>query len=219
MAERAHAPWLELPSNPRGNFSSPTGQLARGGDQRDTSAVTDADIIKESLLDAAAFAGLFDRHYRPLHRFLRGRIGPLFADDLASETFTIAFRRRGGYDLARADARPWLYGIAVNLLRDHRRSEERRLRAYARAADQLPEHEWPEERLNETVSSALLGLKQSDRNLILLHAWAQLSYEELAEALDLPLGTVRSRLNRTRSKLRAALTQPEAMLVGGGGKA
>ena len=125
----------------------------------------------------------------------------------------IAFRRRKSYDLSHADGRPWLFGIAVNLLRQHRRSEERRLRAYALAADGSAQSAWPEERLDPTVAAALLDLSQDDRNLILLYAWAELSYEELAEALDLPVGTVRSRLSRTRSKLRATLAPAETMVA------
>ena len=69
------------------------------------------------------------------------------AEDLASETFVVAFARRSSYDQSRDDARPWLYGIAVNLLREHRRAEERRLRAYLRvpvdfgsAAEEPGEH-------------------------------------------------------------------------------
>ncbi len=168
--------------------------------------MTDAEVIGESLTNAATFAVLFDRHYRPMHRFLRARIGAGLAEDLASETFAIAFRRRSSYDLSRADAAPWLYGIAVNLVREERRTEERRLRAYARSspADDA-EYERDNWRLDSTVAAALLELPLGDRNLILLHAWAQLSYSELATALDLPLGTVRSRLSRTRSKLRATL--------------
>jgi RNA polymerase sigma-70 factor (ECF subfamily) len=176
--------------------------------------VTDAELIEDSFLNTTAFAALFDRHYRAIHRFLHGRIGPLAADDLASETFMIAFRRRKSYDLARADGRPWLFGIAVNLLRQHRRSEERQLRAYARAADDGEQSDSLKESLDPTVAAALLDLNQDDRNLILLYAWAELSYEELAEALDLPLGTVRSRLSRTRSRLRAALAPAETMVAG-----
>jgi RNA polymerase sigma factor (sigma-70 family) len=177
--------------------------------------VTDADVIRESLVNATTFAVLFDRHYRALHRFLLARIGATLAEDLASETFTIAFRRRFAYDLSRADAAPWLYGIAVNLLREQRRTEERRLRAYARSS---PHNEWSETHddygLDKTVAAALLELRIDDRNLILLHAWARLSYEEIATALGLPLGTVRSRLSRTRAKLRRGLAAEPALLQG-----
>ena len=174
--------------------------------------VTDADVIGRSLVDGASFAILFDRYYRALHRFLRARVGPQLADDLVSETFARAFRGRGSYDLARVDARPWLYGIAVNLLHEHRRAEERRLRAYARASpgERAADVEEP---LDETVAAALLDLSEQDRTLILLHAWAELSYEELADALGIPLGTVRSRLSRTRAKLRVRLAPAEVALV------
>jgi RNA polymerase sigma factor (sigma-70 family) len=185
-----------------------------GGQLRDTSAVTDAELIESSLVDGASFALVFDRHYRALHRFLRGRVGSPLADDLASETFTTAFRRRASYDLSRDDARPWLYGIAVKLMRNYRRSEERRLHAYTRAADAVQPFAVYEEPLDETVASAVLGLSVQDRNLILLYAWAGLSYEQLAEALELPLGTVRSRLSRVRSKLQAIL-DPVCISEGG----
>ena len=85
--------------------------------------MTDADVIRRSLADRAAFALLFDRHYPALHRFVSARVGAGLADDLASEVFLTAFRRRTRYDLERADARPWLYGIAINVIRGHRRSE------------------------------------------------------------------------------------------------
>lgn len=178
--------------------------------------MTDAELIQESLVHAASFALLFDRYYRPLHRFLRGRVGADLADDLASETFTIAFRRRAAYDLSRVDARPWLYGIAVNLLREHRRTEERRFRAYARAVRDGEAAVVTPPELEPAVSAALLRLSLDERTLVLLHAWADLSYEQLAEALELPLGTVRSRLSRARAKLRASLQPADAVLVRNG---
>jgi RNA polymerase sigma-70 factor (ECF subfamily) len=177
--------------------------------------VTDAELIESSLADGALFALVFDRHFRAIHRFLRGRVGPELADDLASETFTTAYRRRAAYDLERSDAAPWLYGIAVNLLRQHRRSEERRLKAYARAAVSDSQTDGSAGPLDETLAAALLALGDLDRNLILLHAWAGLSYVQLSQALELPLGTVRSRLSRTRSKLRAGL-DPALASEGGG---
>ena len=178
--------------------------------------MTDAELIERSLADGETFALLFDRHFRAIHRFARGRVGPELADDLASETFAIAFRRRATYDMSRDDARPWLYGIAVNLLRDHRRSEERRLRAYARVGLDGESAAPAEGNLDSTLAAALLELGLDDRTLVLLFAWAELSYEQLAEALELPLGTVRSRLSRTRAKLRASLGDPEPVLAPGG---
>lgn len=83
--------------------------------------MSDADLIESSLVDVGAFAAIFDRHFRAIFRFLRGRVGEHLAEDLASETFVVAFKCRQSYDLSRQDARPWLFGIAVNLLREHRR--------------------------------------------------------------------------------------------------
>jgi RNA polymerase sigma factor (sigma-70 family) len=82
-------------------------------------------------VEPARFAELFDRHYPAILRYLRRRIGPDLADDLAAETFTLAFRRRRQYR-AEHPAAAWLYGITGNLLRQHARAEVRRLRAYAR---------------------------------------------------------------------------------------
>jgi DNA-directed RNA polymerase specialized sigma24 family protein len=80
-------------------------------------------------VEPARFAELFDRHYPAVLRYLRRRIGPDLADDLAAETFTLAFRRRRQYRAEHPDAAAWLYGIAGNLVRQHARAEVRRLRA------------------------------------------------------------------------------------------
>jgi RNA polymerase sigma-70 factor (ECF subfamily) len=175
--------------------------------------VSDAELIQSSLCDASAFAGIFDRHFRAIFRFMRGRVGRQLAEDLASETFVVAFGRRGSYDLSRDDARPWLYGIAVNLLRENRRAEERRLRAYARMPVELRSAS-PEsgDQLDSVLSAALLELSHEERNLILLLTWADLTYEQLADALNLPVGTIRSRVSRVRSKLRGRLTPVEASI-------
>lgn len=92
----------------------------------------DAALIAASLDTPVAFAAVFDRHFDFVHRYLGRRVGPDIADDLASETFTTAFRVRARFDLVHIDARPWLLGIATNIVRHHRRAEVRRLRAYAR---------------------------------------------------------------------------------------
>ena len=173
--------------------------------------MSDADLIQSSLVDARAFASIFDRHFRAIFRFLRGRVGGQLAADLASDTFVVAFARRSWYDQSRDDARPWLYGIAVNLLREHRRAEERRLRAYLRVpVDFGSAAEEPGEHLDSDVSAALLELSHEERNLILLLTWADLTYEQLGEALGLPIGTIRSRVSRVRSKLRDRLMPVEA---------
>lgn len=148
-------------------------------------------------------------------RYLRRRIGKETAEDLAVETFVLAFRSRHAYDLQRESARPWLFGIATNLLRHHRRSEGRRLHAYARTGrDPIagPDHRFEEaedravaERAGPAVAAALAILRPQERDVLLLHAWADLTYAEIAAALAIPVGTVRSRLARARHKVRELL--------------
>lgn len=168
--------------------------------------MSDAELIRSSLVDHRSFEVLFDRHFRAIFRFLQGRVGLPLAEDLASETFVVAFRRRRSYDVSREDARPWLYGIATNLLREHRRTEARRLRAYARMTDDGSVPSEPPGHLDPELSAALLELSHEERSLIFLLAWADLTYEQLANALDVPVGTIRSRVSRVRSKLSALLT-------------
>jgi RNA polymerase sigma-70 factor (ECF subfamily) len=165
------------------------------------------------LRDPRLFAGVFDRHYVAIAGFLRRRVERSLADELAAETFLRAFDGRGRYDVARADALPWLFGIASNLLSRHRRAEERRLRAVARErrlADPVPGLDEVDARLDAAAASAVLAsalasLGVGDREVLLLYAWADLSYEEIAVALGIPVGTVRSRLHRARGLLRKRL--------------
>ena len=84
------------------------------------------------------FAVIFDRHFVAIHRYLVRRIGTPVADDLAGDVFRVAFERRHDFDLSSESARPWLYGIATNLLRSERRSESRKLRALQRSFAALP---------------------------------------------------------------------------------
>ena len=174
---------------------------------------TDTELIAHSLDEPEAFATLFDRHASAVHRYLGRRVGEL-ADDLMSETFLIAFRRRAAYRPERVEVRPWLIGIATNLVHGSARAERRRYRAMARAAGEPEVHgadpgdsvaRLDAQARRGPLAAALAGLKARDRDVLLLFAWAQLSYEEIAAVLDIPLGTVRSRLNRARRQTRAAL--------------
>jgi RNA polymerase sigma factor (sigma-70 family) len=180
-------------------------------------AADDAAEIEASLRDPQRFAVLFDRHHAAIHRYLARRLGSHLADDLASETFITAFERRGRYDAAQASALPWLYGIANNLARRHRRSEQRQLRAYARTGVDPVVASHAEEvvaRLaavaaTRRLAAQLAGLRDRDREALLLLAWAGLDYQQIAQALGVPVGTVRSRLHRARAQLRAALAAPD----------
>jgi RNA polymerase sigma factor (sigma-70 family) len=178
---------------------------------------SDGELMARSVAEPDCFAVLFDRHAAAVHGYLGRRVGEL-ADDLLSETFLVAFRRRAAYRAVHVEVRPWLIGIATNVVRGHARSERRRYRALARVAAEPEEaSEDPgdaagrldAEALRGALAGALAGLKTYDRDVLLLFAWAQLSYEEIAAVLDVPVGTVRSRLNRARRQTRAALRPEE----------
>lgn len=169
----------------------------------------DSDVISAS---PAGFATIFDRHFDAVHAYLQRRIGPDIADELASQTFLVAFDGRARYDLAQPDARPWLFGIATNLLRRHHRAEQRQYRAYARSAMDpvLDAFDGVEDRLDASemrrrLLDALADVPSGELDALLLYAWADLSYPEIAIALEIPTGTVRSRLSRARGRLRVAL--------------
>jgi len=173
---------------------------------------SDADAIRLSLETPDAFVTIFDRHYDRVFRFL-SRLAESEAADLASETFTQAFRRRARYDLARRDAAPWLFGIAMNLARGHHRGEARRYRAYGRAAAREIDESETDAAIGRMdadlhharLVSALGALPLRERDVLLLFAWADLGYEEIATALGIPIGTVRSRLSRGRERMRREL--------------
>jgi RNA polymerase sigma factor (sigma-70 family) len=156
---------------------------------------------------AEAFGDLFERHFDAIYGYLARRVGSDLGRDLASETFTRAFAARKRYDALRGEERPWLFGIANNLLRRHYRDEERRLRAFAQL-DVRRDDVWPDE---PRLADALAGLSREERDVLLLFAWADLAYEEIAIALSIPVGTVRSRLHRARAQFRAALEREEAL--------
>ncbi len=111
---------------------------ARPADRHDPAERADAELADAVLIGESAavperFAVLFDRHAVALHRYVTRRLGPDAADDVVAETFLRAFQRRSDYDESFPDARPWLYGIATNLIAHQRRGEIRLLRAIARS--------------------------------------------------------------------------------------
>jgi RNA polymerase sigma factor (sigma-70 family) len=169
---------------------------------------TDDETTARSQLDDAAFGRLFDRHSRVLFLYLARRIDDAVAEDLLSETFLVAFERRGALDPGRGDALPWLFGIATNLLRRHRRQELRAYRAYARSVDlDTDDTELSDDRIDMNaaladVARALEHMPRAVHETVLLFAWAELTYEQISAAMGVPIGTVRSRLNRARTALR-----------------
>ena len=176
----------------------------------------DAAVIERSTREPDRFAAVFDRHAAHIHRYLARRVGREVADDLLAETFLVAFRKRGRYDGSHRDARPWLYGIATNLVGQHRREEVCRWR---RVRDPVAGPFDQSERvlgdltarsIRPLLTEALAELADRDRDVLLLVACEDLTYEEVSRALCIPVGTVRSRLHRARAELRQRLMTTEA---------
>lgn len=179
--------------------------------------VDDAELVAASRDDPERFTGVYDLHFAAIRRYVAARLGPEPADDVAAETFLAAFRRRDEYDPARGVVRAWLFGIATRLVGEHRRVEERRYRALARLGPGRPE-DGPEERVADAVdarlaqprlAAALRTLSRKERDVLLLAAFTDLTRDDIADALGVPVGTVGSRLNRARGKLRAVISTTE----------
>ena len=167
--------------------------------------VHDGHRIASSVDRPDEFAVIFERHFDAIHRYIARRLGPGLADDLAATVFAEAFAGRAGFLADVDDARPWLYGIATNLIRRHRRRERAGWRAYAKhGIDPFGIDAQP--RLDEVaVARALSRIAKADRDALLLMVWADLTYDDIATALDIPVGTVRSRIHRARARLRVEL--------------
>lgn len=170
---------------------------------------TDADIIERSWKEPEVFAELFEQHYLTIRRYLVRRVGAAGAD-LAADVFLAAFDSRFTYRLDRQDARPWLFGISANLLKHYLRDERRRLAALARVPP-APSFNDPYDAVDAALDAetalvrvawALSLLNETDREMLLLLCWGDLSYEEISQALDVGVGIVRSRIHRARVKIR-----------------
>jgi RNA polymerase sigma factor (sigma-70 family) len=173
----------------------------------------DGVIIARSVRHPETFAEIFDRYFADVHRYVERRLDTEAADEIASDTFLTAFRKRDSYRAESLSARPWLYGIATNLIGKHRRRRGSTLRAYQRlgAADSVESHaedvvaRVSAEQRRADLTRALAALSKGERDVLMLVALADFSHEEVAQALGIAYGTVASRLSRARAKLRPSL--------------
>lgn len=183
--------------------------------------MTDAELISRSLTEPTLFAEILDRHARAVHRYLARRIGADDAEELISEVFIIAFERRDRFDLLVDTAAPWLFGIARNLVSRWYRTVSRRDRAFERLlsrstidiGDSLDDvvDVLDAQRLAQSLGQALDAIAEADREALLLFAWENLTYEQIAQTQGVPIGTVRSRMFRARRILRE-LVEPAGQL-------
>jgi RNA polymerase sigma factor (sigma-70 family) len=179
--------------------------------------MTDADLVTRSRRDPEQFTAVYDKYFRDIYRYVAGRLDTQAADDIAAETFLVAFGRRDRFDPGRGNLRPWLFGIATNLVARHRRTEARHYRALSHTGREpvIESHEnrvvtsVTAERMRARLVRALAALPPGERDVVLLVALSQLSHEEVAEALGISYGTVGSRLSRARKRLQNAIDQEE----------
>jgi RNA polymerase sigma-70 factor (ECF subfamily) len=174
---------------------------------------SDAELITRSMTEPRCFAPLFERHAVAVHRYLAAKTNSTDVEDLVSETFLTAFSSRVHFDTSHPCALPWLFGIANNVHRHHWRSEGRRQSRLRRVVppkdtadptDQLVEH--LDSRAHESeFADAFASLSEHQRETFILIGDLGLSYEDAGLALGVPIGTIRSRMNRARSRLRELL--------------
>jgi RNA polymerase sigma-70 factor (ECF subfamily) len=177
----------------------------------------DGELWRAAGTDPQAFGELFERHARAVFAFCAHRTGDLaLAEDLASVVFLEAWRRRRCVALAGASALPWLLGTANNVVRNQRRSLRRHRAALARLSASPVSASDEDEAIaridaQRTLSAALREIERlprQQREALTLVLWSGLSYQEAADALGVPVGTVRSRVARARAALGAALDPP-----------
>jgi RNA polymerase sigma factor (sigma-70 family) len=176
---------------------------------------SDAELLARASRQPELFGIVFDRHFATIHRYLERRVGRDGADELSGEVFRIAFEQRRRFRAVHESALPWLYGLATNLMLKRWRGDARQARALRRleVASRNGDAgglDGSDDRATATAArtqllEALARLPAGDRDVVVLVAWEDLSYDEVAAALDIPLGTVRSRLNRARRSLRELL--------------
>ncbi|MDT0544914.1 RNA polymerase sigma factor [Streptomyces sp. DSM 41529] len=167
--------------------------------------------------DHGAFGEIFDAYARSVYNHAFRLTGDwALAEDIVSLTFLDAWRLRGRVAEEGDSLRPWLLGIATNIARNTRRSARRHAAAVARLPRGGVERDFAEElvgRLDDEaqlglVQAALSELKRTEREVLALCVWSGLGYAAAAEALEVPVGTVRSRLSRARAKLAKHMEPP-----------
>jgi RNA polymerase sigma factor (sigma-70 family) len=186
------------------------------------SGVTVTDRVlwdRSSAGDEQAFGQLYDRHVRAVFTFLHRRTASWTeAEDLTSAVFLQAWRRRTEVVLDRDSVLPWLLGVADYTARSAWRSKFRYRRALSTIqnlaqdehdhADEVADRVDRDERIRQ-IRAHLRRLPRHEQEIVELCVWAGLDQQAAAIALDIPVGTVKSRLSRARQHLRDLLASEE----------
>lgn len=175
---------------------------------------SDAAIIRNSITDPNAFEDIFHRHYKTIYNYFSRRVENEVIEELASSVFVKAFEIRKKFDTTKENSLPWLYGISSNILNTSRRTknryqvkEKRAFEFYKQDAISYDQNlSIEDKKLNESISVALMNLKKADLEVVLLFIWEQLNYQEIASTLEIPIGTVKSRMNRAKNILENKLS-------------
>ena len=184
-----------------------------------------SDAVVESVDHPHRFEAVFEQYHRVIHDYLARTVGRGRADELAGDVFVTAFAARARYDPALGSVRAWLFGIAANIRHTRLRSDARGRRAWGRVGGDRAEHEGGFEVVEDGldygrrlawVTAFLRELSDTDRDVLVLSAFNGLSYAEIAQALDVEVGTVRSRLARARARLRELIAASGEVLDGRG---
>src|SRR5262249_49318281 len=174
---------------------------------------TDEQLIVEFCRGSReAFSELFARYKQPLFAFFRRRLAdPAQAEELTQETFLALLRNASRYE-PRALFRTYLYAIGLKILRAHRRKAAFRAMLVGSQIGMRKTFE-PTQATELLLRQAVRKLDARDREILLLREFEQLSYGEIAQVLELPVNTVRSRLFRARMALRDLLqsTSPASL--------
>lgn len=177
----------------------------------------DAELVARFRRDPDQFTAVYDRYFPDVYRYAAGRLDVQTGEDIAAETFCVAFAQRDRFDPERGGLRPWLFGIATNLMARHRRKEARHFRALIRTGTTEPVdgHEGrvvasvTAQRLQPQLVKALTRLNRGERDVVLLIALGQLTHGEVAQTLGIAAGTVRSRLCRARTKFQQMINEED----------
>jgi RNA polymerase sigma factor (sigma-70 family) len=184
-----------------------------------------SDAVVTSVEHPHRFEAVFEQYHRTIYEYLARAVGRARADEYAGDVFVAAFAARARYDPALGSVRAWLFGIAANVRRTRARSDARGKRAWDRVGGERAATDGGFDVVEEGldygrrlawVAELLRELSDTDRDVLVLYAFNELTYPEIAQALGVELGTVRSRLARARGRLRELLAASGEVLGGSG---